>query len=238
MTEKFNKTYRRNMLKIMDNVDEVGFGFRASAPTKIAGTKHYAFSLPAGPDFTCPKATEACKDCYASKGRHIFSSVQTAFMRNWVTFSFFERNNDIAGIADALLVIIKNAPIFRIHESGDFANQFAVDAWAEVARRKPETKFWFYTRSFHLDFSKLVSLPNVSAFASSDAYNKKEAKAFAKKFKIKLAFGPWDSKAEKPENSFVCPATNGKIKLDAACMNCRLCVDKKKTTKNVVFLAH
>lgn len=238
MTDKFNSTYRKNSLKILEDVDTVGFGFSLSAPTKIAGNKRLAFSLPAGPDFTCPGATEACRDCYAQKGRHNFSNVQKAFIRNWATMSFFARNNDIDGAVDFLLDLIPtNAPIFRIHESGDFENQFAIDVWNKVVESRPNTKFWFYTRSFNLDFTNLIGQPNVTAWASTDDFNSKQAEGFAIKYKIKQAFGPVKNNT-KIENSFICPVTSGKLKVDSACEKCKLCVEKDKTNKNVVFLIH
>jgi hypothetical protein len=236
---KFNTTYRKKALQIVDQVDTVGFGFQNSAPMKIAGSKKLAFSLPAGPDFTCPGATEACKDCYAQKGRHIFENVQKVMVKNWITLSYFAARNDIAGAADHLLdIIAHNDPIFRIHESGDFDSQFAVEVWTQVARARPNTKFWFYTRSFHLDFKNLLALSNVSGWASTDPFNTIAAKVFADKYKIKQAFGPWEHKAELPANSFVCPVTNGKLELNAACEKCKLCVMKDRTSKNVVFLGH
>lgn len=237
--QKFNQTYRRKALQIVDQIDTVGFGFQPSAPMKIAGTKRLAFSLPAGPDFTCPGATEACKDCYAQKGRHVFNNVQKALIKNWVTLSFFASKADLPGAVDFMLSIIDHsAPIFRIHESGDFDSQFAVDMWTEVARARPTTKFWFYTRSFHLDFQNLLALPNVMGWASTDPFNATAAKVFADKHKMKQAFGPWEHEAALPANSFVCPVTSGKLGLDAACEKCKLCVVKDRTTKNVVFLGH
>lgn len=237
--QKFNQTYRRKALQIVDQIDTVGFGFTLSAPSKIAGSKKLAFSLPAGPDFTCPGATEACKDCYAQKGRHIFDNVQKVFIKNWVTLSYFEGRNDTNGAVDYLLSCIPdNAPIFRIHESGDFANQFHISVWAEVAKARPNTKFWFYTRSFHLNFTPLLDNSNVSGWASTDNYNSVQAKQFADQYKIKQAYGPWDHEATLPNNSFICPVTNRKLKLEGACEHCKLCVVKNRTTKNVVFLGH
>lgn len=219
--------------------DSKDHSFKCSTPSKIAGTKPFAFSLPAGPDFTCPGATEACRNCYAQKGRHVFPNVQKALIKNWHTLSFYARNNDINGAASALLdSISSSAPLFRIHESGDFNSQFAIEVWTEVAKQRPETKFWFYTRSFKLNFQKLIELPNVTGWASTDPFNATEAKVFADKHKMKQAFGPWKHEAALPTNSFVCPATNGKLKLEAACSNCQLCVVKDRTKKNVVFLGH
>lgn len=236
----FNQTYRKKALKVLDQIDTVGFGFKLSAPSKIAGAnRKWSFSLPAGPDFTCPGATPACKDCYAQSGFHIFRNVQTSFIRNWVTFSYFESTKDIMGAAEALLSLIKvDTPVFRIHESGDFSNQFHIDVWKEVAVNRPNTKFWFYTRSFHLDYLSLLELPNVTGWASTDQYNQVQATEFANKYNIKQAWGPWSTTVEKPPNSFYCPVTTGKLAIDSGCYNCKLCITKDRTNKDVVFIGH
>ncbi len=237
---KFNPTYRKKALEILDeHRAPADLHFSLSAPAKIAGARKLAWSLPAGPDFTCPGATPACKDCYAQKGRHIFSNVQNAFIRNWLTLDRYKQAKDRLGAASALLHLIpSDAPLFRIHESGDFENQFAVDVWTEITKARPSTSFWFYTRSFKLNFEKLVALPNVEAWASTDNYNKAKADAFAIKYKVKQAYGPWAHDAALPANSFVCPVTSGKLGVDKACSNCKLCVVKGRTAKNVVFLGH
>lgn len=227
------------MLEEKASADILAFGFTMSSPSKIAGSKPYAFSLPAGPDFTCPGATDACIGCYAQKGRFHFKMVQSVSMRNWVTFSFFERNYDIEGCSSLLLAVIpEKAPFFRIHESGDFYSQFSVDVWAKIAEMRPNTNFYFYTRSFKLDFSKIVKLANIVGWASTDSFNISEAKLFVEKFKMKHAYGPWDHTLPIPENSFKCPATTNAIPIEKACEKCQLCVIKDRTPKNVVFLAH
>lgn len=239
MTANSNSTYQKKILQVLNNSSDLTLGFSLSAPSKIAGSKRLAFSLPAGPDYTCPGATESCKGCYAQKGRHIFPNVQKAFVRNWLTLVEFSKTSNVSGAVDALLDLIKpTSPIFRIHESGDFQNQFAIEVWTEVAKRRPTTKFWFYTRSFHLDFSKLLALPNVNGWASTDQHNQTAANNFAHKFNVKQAMGPWDHKTPRPDNAFFCPVTSGKLEVESACQKCKLCIDKNVTTKNVVFLEH
>ena len=34
---RFNQTYKKKALQIVDQIDEVGFGFQLQAPSKIAG---------------------------------------------------------------------------------------------------------------------------------------------------------------------------------------------------------
>lgn len=235
---KFNPTYRNKILTILNEQSSTN-KISLSSPQKIAGSKKLAFSLPAGPDFTCPGATDACKNCYAQKGRHVFPNVQKAFVSNWSTFKHYASTNDSDGLGKLISSELpKQAPIFRIHESGDFADQFAIEVWTKVAKDNPDTNFWFYTRSFKLDFSGLLALPNVNGWASTDEYNIKEAGAFAVANKIKQAHGPWDKDKPLPTNSFVCPATNGKLALESACSKCKLCITKDRTNKNVVFIGH
>lgn len=232
--------YANSVLKVINNTKRPK-EFSLSTPSKISKKKSSAFSLPAGPEFTCPGATEACVDCYAKKGRHVFESVQSAFVRNWKLLQWFEKKNDVEGAAEHIVSQIPSGrKVFRIHESGDFYNQFVIEVWEEVTRRRRDVMFWAYTRSFHLNFQNLVRQPNMRLWASTDSYNEKNAKRFVKRYSksnVKHAFGPWNHDDSVPENSFVCPATSGKLDVRGACEKCMLCV-KKNTKKNVVFLEH
>lgn len=229
------------MLRVL-NDDEQELGFSLSAPAKIAGSKKSAFSLPAGPDFSCPGATEACKGCYAQKQRFIFSNVQKLMSRNWRTYLHYRKSDDVEGAATALAKLIDTKlDIFRISESGDLDSDFAVRMWTAVAKKLPNTKFFGYTRSFHLDISPLVSLPNVQFWASTDPHNADEAVKFVERYKqhgVKHAYGPWEHGAALPANSFLCPSVTGKIPIESACNKCRLCTTKGRTAKNVVFPKH
>ena len=231
--------YTRSILKVINNTEEPE-SFTLSKPAKISKKDKSAFSLPAGPGLSCPGATEACVDCYAQKGRHVFKYVQSAFARNWKLMQWFEKKQDVEGAAEALSKAIpKERYIFRIHESGDFHSQFAIDVWTQVARLRRDIRFWAYTRSFHLDYSKLVRQPNMRLWASTDNYNVKLANKFVKRYKnsnVSHAYGPWKHD-NMPENSFICPATSGSLNTEGACEKCMLCVTKR-TNKNVVFLAH
>ena len=39
------------------------------------------------------------------------------------------------------------AGVVRVHDSGDFFSQEYFDAWLEVARGRPRTRFYAYTKS-------------------------------------------------------------------------------------------
>lgn len=236
----YNKKYRSNMLQIIDNGIHVE-AFHMSSPSKVSNKSKRAFSLPAGPDFSCPGATEACVDCYAQSGRHHFSNVQRAFARNWELLKRFEDANDEVGCAQELARYVPRDGLFRIHESGDFHSQFAVNAWALVVANNTDVDFYAYTRSFHLNFVPLLDNSNFLLWASTDNYNHAAASLFVSEYGeygVKHAFGPWDHDAPIPEQSFVCPVTSGKLKNEGACEKCKLCIVPNRTTKNVVFFSH
>src|SRR3990172_12657469 len=98
-------SYTGKMLRILDN-EKVPEGFRPSNPSKISLSPDSAFSLPAGPEFACPGATKACNGCYAMKGRHIFSNVQTAFAKNWLLIKQLQKTKDTEKAVELLLEII------------------------------------------------------------------------------------------------------------------------------------
>jgi hypothetical protein len=148
---------------------------------------------------------------------------------------------DITGGSQALLALIKpDAPIFRIHESGDFFCQEYVDMWTVVIAARPNTSFWVYTREFTLDYSQMLKLPNLTFWASTDPFNQREATAFVEKHqgRIKHAFGPIMTEEELPAGAVFCPVTTHKLKTDGACAKCKLCVVPNRTPKHIAFLRH
>lgn len=233
--------YCKSMLKVVKNLKEAD-QFKLSGPAKISVRDRSAFSLPAGPDFSCPGATKACEGCYAQKHRHLWTPVQTVMANNWHLLRKFESKNQTEEAAKAITSLIRSdAKVFRLYESGDFHSQWAIDMWAKVVRARPDVYFWAYTRSFNLKFSKLTRLPNFTLWASTDEYNLEQASKFVNRFRdnrVKYAYGPHDHNDPLPPVSFVCPVTNGKLDLKGACEKCMLCVHKSKTYKSVVFLKH
>lgn len=228
------------MLAIV-NTESSHNSFSASSPKKISTKKGRSFSLPAGPDFSCPGATNACVDCYAQKGRHHFANVKHSFAKNWHALLNYEKEKDEVGCALEICKIIPNKGLFRIHESGDFHSQFAVNVWSKVVSANPGVSFFAYTRSFNLNYEPLLEFDNFNLWASTDKFNQSEAKRFVYRYShyhVKHAYGPYNKSEALPKDSFICPATNGKIKLDGACEKCKLCVHKNRTKRNVVFHIH
>ncbi|KKM03446.1 hypothetical protein LCGC14_1774330 [marine sediment metagenome] len=216
--------------------------FSLSGPKKISKKDNCAFSLPAGLEFSCPGATEACKKCYAQKSRHLWSPVQKAFARNWKLIRHFERHGKDKEAALHLIHLIpKNIGNFRIFESGDFVSPWVVGLWANVVKQRQDVNFWAYTRSFDLDFTPLTRNKNFTLWASTDDFNIQKAKQFVRRFKksgTKHAYGPWPHDRDIPKNSVICPTTSGRLKMQGACEKCKLCIIKKRINKNIVFLAH
>ena len=213
--------------------------FKLSGPQKISLKDRCSFSVPAGPKYGCPGATKACAGCYAQKGRHLWSPVQKAFAENWKLLKRYEQYKQSDRAAQSILQKMRNdLDIFRIYESGDFHSQWVIDVWSRVIKERKDVSFWAYTRSFNLDFTKLTRNFNFSLWASTDNYNLQNAKQFVRKSGVKHAYGPWEHNVELPKNSFICPPTNKKMELAGACEKCKLCVIKRKTNKNVVFLRH
>jgi hypothetical protein len=71
--------------------------------------------------------------------------------------------------------LLPGTPFVRIHTGGDFFSQRYFDAWIEVARQRPETTFYFYTKSLRYwltrleevgDGHTLGTVPNFVATAS------------------------------------------------------------------------
>lgn len=232
-------TYTKSVFKILNNSD-VPDNIVMSSPSKISKKKGVAFSLPAGKDFSCIGETSLCaKDCYARKGNHFRHGVQQAFVNNYLFLKDAEARNDTTGAVDMLKTNINvKAGLMRIHESGDFFSQWYVDVWTQVAKDLPDVKFWFYTRSFGLDFSALTVLDNVSGWASTDDENMLTAIDFVKRSGLRHAYGPITENSVTPTNTVICPATSGKLDVVGACESCMLCVDKNKFKKNIGFLKH
>ena len=234
-------TYTKSLFNILNNTTETPTDIKMSSPMKISKKPNSAFSLPAGKDFSCIGETSACaKDCYARKGNHFRHGVQKNFLNNFLFLKEAEKNNDAQLAVDTILKHIpENAALMRIHESGDFYSQWYVNVWEQVAIARPQTKFWFYTRSFDLDFSSISQLDNMACWASTDGENLKKAEEFVSANKqFRHAYGPINDEDEVPENTVICPATSGRLNVAGACSVCKLCVDKTKFKKHIGFKKH
>ncbi len=117
------------------------------------------FSLPAG--HTCPGAslcmaranreTGKITDgplqqfrCFAASAEAAYTNVRES---RWHNFDLL-KGKSRAEMASLILASLPvDASIVRIHVSGDFFNEAYFGAWLDVAKAKPATKFYGYTKS-------------------------------------------------------------------------------------------
>lgn len=125
--------------------------------TKTSGATYrvLGFGIPADFNFdggnTCPGASACRGVCYAKQGRYIMAGVKNARLHN---FNFFHTKGAGAFIEaafDDLKRLTKRYNVVRIHDSGDFFSQLYLDSWKLIAVMFPQTIFYAYTKSHHLD---------------------------------------------------------------------------------------
>jgi len=120
----------------------------------------FTFGLPAG--HACPFAhlcrSKANRDtgritdgphtqfrCYEASDEARHSSVRRS---RWRNLRALQAAKTTAGMAQLILASLSPyAGNVRIHVGGDFYSQEYFDAWLEVARRRPRTLFYAYTKS-------------------------------------------------------------------------------------------
>ena len=134
--------------------------------TKL-GMSIFHFDLPA--IGTCPGSTELCRRvCYASQGRYLLSSVKERLDWNY-------KMSKRCDFADQLAEEIrrKGCLVIRPHCSGDFYSAEYAKQWLSVMKRCPQTRFYFYTRSYRVPeiaevLEQMAALSNVRVWYSMD----------------------------------------------------------------------
>lgn len=129
-------------------------------------------SLPAG--FSCPGAhkcmaradpdTGKISDgkhaefrCFSASAEARYSSVRES---RWRNLRLLNQARTVEGMAELIHTSMpKLAFAVRIHVSGDFFNQDYFDAWLAVARRRPSTKFYAYTKSLNYWIARKDEIP-------------------------------------------------------------------------------
>lgn len=147
----------------------------------------FTFSLPAG--YTCPGA----RDCLSRvdrktrrirDGRHTVFRCYAAtmelrpsvFAAHWRNFSLLQAARTREGMARLILDSLSPfARLCRVHDSGDYFRPEYLDAWLDVARARPQTTTYFYTKCLDLWVDRLPDvgtghvpgkIPNVVPTAS------------------------------------------------------------------------
>ncbi len=171
------------MTKILD------FGLELTNNSKVG----WAFGLPRTE--TCINATDLCRKlCYGNGVRYQTEGQKGKRARNYRTCEFLLAQGGPELLAENLGMLVDQARprdwltariagvetsvpwTIRIHDIGDFYSEGYVRAWAIVAEKYSECKFWFYTRSFadrevFAALTEFAKLPNCQGWLSADSEN-------------------------------------------------------------------
>lgn len=165
-----------------------------------------SFGLAAGPEASCPGATEFCKGCYAMRTEKAFPSAGRLVAGNLSALR--ECGSNVSAMVELLRGVVdgfvaecekverktgRTIPrVYRIHWDGDFYSRPYAAAWAALAREYPDVQFWLYTRSYGpvVDVIDLLAgIANVAVYLSVDAGNFEAARDVkAAHPSVKLAF--------------------------------------------------
>lgn len=125
----------------------------------------YNWSIPAfvvqlsnGKHFNaCPNAGVCASLCYARAGKFRFPGVKQAHTRNLEMIL-----NDIEDWKQKMLDELAHKRYagkhVRIHDAGDFFSEEYLRAWLDIARQRPNTIFYAYTKEVSL-FRRVVEVP-------------------------------------------------------------------------------
>lgn len=171
---------------------------------------------------TCPGATELCKQiCYAHNAEVLYPNrVPQSRESNF-------RISRMPNFRELMIEVIKGSKmkLVRIHESGDFYNQKYLDDWVAIIKANPDRKFWAYTKSWKLDFTKALKLKNLYLRYSIDATT-----THFPSQKI-----PYAAVSDKMNDLFICPSANVKGHEIRCMRDCYFCVE---TRKGLTFKPH
>jgi len=162
----------------------------------------------------CGNCSACMHDCYALKAWRMYPNVRDAWKKNSKAFHFdsFHAFNYVHEY-----LVKKKPAFFRIHQAGDFLDQNNLNAWCNIARGHPGTKFLAFTKMHDLDFGDVPDNLAIvlSVFPAMDLPLQG----------MPIAFLQDGTEARIPQNTFVCPGQ---------CKDCKHCWDKK----SVVFNKH
>ena len=128
--------------------------------TKLKKVGAKAFDLQPGK--TCVK----CKICcFGQKG--FYKVFPKACLKKWFrNFKLAKNTKLFITTLSSEIKRLKTTEIIRIHAVGDFYDQDYLNAWAEIIKQNPTMHFYAYSKSLHLDWSEILSLPNFQRIQS------------------------------------------------------------------------
>jgi hypothetical protein len=166
---------------------------------------------------TCPGAGQCIRYCYAMKAEWWGRGRPT--LRNRI--DNLKETYKTTFVADVVRRIKEDEiRIFRPQESGDFYDQPYVDKWIEIADECPETTFYAYTKSLHLNLSRFPSNFTL-IFSKGGKYDRKIRMARHNYARVDEINNNTIAKGE-----FVCPEvrSSGKKTEKYCAYNCKYCL--------------
>lgn len=128
--------------------------------SKLKKDKIFTFGIPAGYSATgiktCPNAGKCLEGCYARRGFYVMPSVKKAQEER---LNLFLDTPGLFVLTISAEIKARSVKRLRIHDSGDFFNLAYFNAWLEIARRNPKTKFYAYTKMVTFFKSRAALLP-------------------------------------------------------------------------------
>lgn len=156
----------------------------------------WAFSL--SRRHSCIGSTKLCRRlCYVNGIRYASEGQREKRLRNFKTCELLLAEGGPQLLAQNLVALVEQARpadwfaskvagrssglpfVLRLHDSGDMFSVDYAQSWLIAVKKRPECRFWFYSRSF-LDgelleaLSELASQPNCQGFLSLDGENYKQ----------------------------------------------------------------
>jgi hypothetical protein len=209
--------------------------------TKLGASEIWQWGLPA--ELTCPGASPLClESCYAKKHRYRFASVQKRLDAN-------NADRMTADWADRVIgqIAVLRIKVIRIHTSGDFDTADYIRQWERIAKERPNTRFFAFTRSWAVQelrgpLKRLAALPNFQLWLSADASMRKPPRwrgtriAFMSTSDDDSTILQWQadmvfrtarkSKRVTIDSTLVCPRERSRTLTKPTCESCRLCFDR------------
>jgi hypothetical protein len=94
--------------------------------------------------------------CFAASDEQIRPSVRKARWHNFELLRGLSKKDTVKLLLASLSPF---AGVVRIHVSGDFFSQAYFDAWLEVARQRPNTRFYAYTKALPYWVRRMGEIP-------------------------------------------------------------------------------
>lgn len=132
------------------------FFFWTDGNKKMREMHGAGFPLPAG--LTCPGAGPCRANCYATQGRYAIHQTQRPRLENLAKVRYTLAIGGpalLAAVLAADIDMLQAKDVVRVHDSGDFFSQAYLDAWLLAMAAFPGMVFYCYTKSHHLDWSRV-----------------------------------------------------------------------------------